>query len=707
MAERVDHKSTSLDAYASCPAGESLRWSLTNAADIIREQFRLSSDIAPLRGPCVGYRTVWDSFVSSAIGEIKGLRQKKKLEATFKGTKVLFDSICRQCDKAPRERAREAWQAKVGNRGYESIPQWRLDALRARVKVLVSGWGKKLRGDKESFPEPHDLMEKRKKMGYVADQQGCLEVEKEFGGTLAADDSEGRVNVVRVGTAKTKGKWRVVTMQSAYVKRVLRPIHEAVYNHLSGFGWLVRGDVKSSDFLGAVRGIRVGEDIISGDYEAATDNIYLPVVQMIVDVIAEEGKNEMTEEERSVLVGSFHDLKWESKTGGLHSILRGSMMGNLVSFPILCLLNKACFDLVCDYFHDPSEKRERYGRFNGDDCLFTGNKDFFRKWIEVTGWFGLVVNVTKTGTSTRYGELNSNCFDYMKKRFIAKPCLGFLRKTSEPGEILSGVLNGIKSFRPEVQLRIVNVIMRYEISVKGIDANSIPIISGHHKGWLSVLYKRRWFRRALEVGPVPMIEQKTTFFDKKTKKNIKLEKAEKRIVEVVQGPLPREKFYETIEAITRDMSDANQRYWKGKLVRPYEYKINRKGCYKLYNKKTNMKEGKWGLRDARFVWLWPKELLRLVEEKYPFVLDHDEKRSCLYHPFVGVTSKPFFEPFPIDLRSLVQFAPPPCLTKKGNSLSRPFSQPVVPRMNDYLQSFSDRYVSMYVEKSLLRAEDLW
>ncbi|QJT73679.1 RNA-dependent RNA polymerase [Botrytis cinerea ourmia-like virus 13] len=710
MAERVDQMSTSLDACAPCKAGESLRWSLTNAADIIREQFRLSSDIAPLRGPCVGYRTVWDSFVSSAIEEKKEIKQRKKLEATFKGTKVLFDTICSSCDGPAREAARTKWQKLSGDSGVEGIPTWKIDALKSRVKILVDGWGRKLKGSKEEFPEPSSLMKKRKKMGYVADQQGCLETEKRLGGTLATDDRSGEVNVVRVGMAKTKGKWRTVTMQSAYVKRVLRPVHEALYNHLSGFDWLVRGDVKSSHFRDAVRGMVEGEDIISGDYESATDNIYLQVVQMIVDVIAEAGEKEMTDEERSVLVGSFRDLKWKSKSGKLHRILRGSMMGNLVSFPILCILNKACFDLTSDYFHDPEERRERFGRFNGDDCIFTGDKNFFSKWVEVTGWFGLKVNVTKTGTSSRFGELNSNCYDFLRSRFIAKPCLGFLRKTSEPGEILTGVLNGIKSFRPEVQLRIVNVIMRYEISVKGVCANSIPILSGHHKGWLNVLLKRKWFRRAIEVGPVAVKEQKLVAIDKRDPscyRFINLPRAEKRVVEVTQGPLPKEKYYEVIEQLTAEYSQVNQDYWRGKIVNPFEYKISRKKCYDLYNKKTELKEGKWVLKDAEFKWLWPKELLSIVEEKYPWILQVEESETCLYHPFIGVTSEIAFEPWPVDLKSLVQYAPPLSLTKKEKPSFLSFFQPPVKPLSRFKEAFLASYVPMYERKAVLRSESLW
>jgi hypothetical protein len=364
-------------------------------------------------------------------------------------------------------------------------------------------------------------MRKRKRMGYVRDQQGCLDVRKSEGGTLADDESSKDVNVVRVGTAKTKGKYRVVTMQSAYVKRVLRPIHEHLYNYLSKFGWLVRGDVSSADFLRVLGGIKEGEDIISGDYESATDNIYLPAVQIIVEEVARAGGDLMTSEEREVLIGSFRNLKWRSQSGRLYDILRGSMMGNLVSFPVLCILNKVCYDLTCDIqFGGPErvlrEEKKRAARFNGDDCVFTGDDAFFRKWVEVTGWFGLVVNTTKTGTSRRFGELNSTVFDFKHSRFVAKPYLSFLRKTSEPGEILTSTLEGIKHFSTSVQMWIVHVVMRYEIAVKGISANSIP----HDRiVWLPNLLRKRWFRRAVEVGPVPEKKPRVFFYDSDKKKS--------------------------------------------------------------------------------------------------------------------------------------------------------------------------------------------
>jgi len=554
-------------------------------------------------------------------------------------------------------------------------------------------------------------MKKRKKMGYVADQQGCLEVPKSEGGTLAADDRSGEVNVVRVGAAKTKGKWRVVTMQSAYVKRVLRPAHEALYDHLSSFGWIVRGEVTSSHFKDAVRALEEGEDIISGDYESATDNIYLPIVQMIVDEVARAAEGDLTEEERRVLIGSFTDLKWRSKSGKLHRILRGSMMGNLMSFPVLCILNKACFDLTSDYFHDPCEGRERFGRFNGDDCLFTGNKEFFSKWREVTSWFGLVVNVSKTGTSRRYGELNSNCFDYYQNRIIAKPTLGFLRKTSEPGEILTSVLDGIRSFRPEVQQRIVHVVMRYEISVKGIQCNSIPAYIGvNREPWLKNLLRKKWFRRALEVGPVPIIDQKTTRYNKKEKKFEKLSTAEKRIVPVRQGPLPRERDYELVEELTAQLSEMNQEFWKGRRVRPFEYKISRKHCYDRYNKKIELREGTWRFERGKHVWLWPAELLEFWEFNCSFRPPHRPgstliSRECrressepLYHPFISWKQDMVFKPTPLDPSS---FSIPPSLIpqKKEQFLSLYFGPPPPIISRSFREKFLSHYSDMYDKKT--------
>jgi len=436
------------------------------------------------------------------------------MESMIKGSKRIFDFSCIPCDRIASRASCEAWKQHVAKEARMPPADWVNDPiwlLKRRVRELAGGWGRKLENKRKNIGDgdygPSDC---RDRGVYVPDQQGCLENSRLEGGTLgtsteahSSDDS-----LVRLGVAKTKGKFRTVTMQSARVKKILRPVHEALYDHLSESGWLVRGDVSREDFEAVFNDKRKGEKIISGDYTAATDNIYLEAVSAIVDVLAECA--ELTEEERKVLVGSFTNLRWvgseylgldvEERRGvETHPIKRGSMMGNLVSFPLLCLLNKACFDMACDISYGSGERR--IGRFNGDDCLFPGNEGFFALWRKITGSYGLVVNESKTGIEDHWADLNSQPCSSARKGLNPKPVLSFLRPFQKQADgMLRDVCNSIKGLRRDVQAWILNVAMRHEISLRPLCVADLP------KRTTQYLLRKSWFRRAIFLGPAPTKE---------------------------------------------------------------------------------------------------------------------------------------------------------------------------------------------------------
>jgi hypothetical protein len=341
----------------------------------------------------------------------------------------------------------------------------------------------------------------------VPDQNGCLEIPAGQGGTLAVSSAEedcphgifppDRYGL-RVGVAKTKGKFRVVTMQSAYVKRVLRPVHECLYDFLSSRKWLVRGDVGKEHVRRVLDGRVDGEDLISGDYTAATDNIYLQVTEAISEVLASSPY--LLPEEAEALRRSFkaEDMHWVSKKGISHPIRRGSMQGNLLSFPMLCLINKACYDLAC------SLRRRRTGKLrlevpiiNGDDIAFAGDTLFYDEWVAVTSAFGLVVNREKTGVSSVFVELNSRSFllgPTGKIRAVRKPVLSCLMEDDSPSCLLSRLIEGLGLLPPGVLHRVIYS-LRAAITLRGICVATVP------SRFRSVLIKKGWFRRALRADP--------------------------------------------------------------------------------------------------------------------------------------------------------------------------------------------------------------
>jgi len=370
---------------------------------------------------------------------------------------------------------------------------------------------------------------------------------------------------------------------------VLTPIHNALYNHITSFGWCVRGDVTQGDFEVVRRDRREGELYISGDYSSATDNIYLPAVAVIVEEISK--CPELTVEERSVLLGSFDNVRYKNgiMTSEHFVIKRGSMMGNLVSFPLLCLLNKSCFDIACN--RRDARDRSRKGRFNGDDCIFCGDEDFYLTWKSVTSRYGLIVNGEKTGRSRRWIELNSQSYDAVERRLTPKATLGFLRPNRlEPSNMLAEVVRSLVGFSRYNVLRVI-VMLRHEIALRGV-AGSASCLSR----WLwKQLIRKAWFRDSAIMGGAPH-----------------LERGVRRSVEVTVGKPPRERFYGIITAASARLQRENTDEWIGKRVRPLTVKLDRQAYYRSRRSTPSFSlRRKFDWRGYRWAFVWPKPLLRI------------------------------------------------------------------------------------------------
>jgi len=237
--------------------------------------------------------------------------------------------------------------------------------------------------------------------------------------------------------------------------------------------------------------------VISGDYAAATNNIYSQVSEAVSKVIAESPY--LLPEEADAVRKSFQAncLHWVSRSGVARPILRGSMMGNLVGFCILCLINKACYNLACNL------RRKRTGKLrletaiiNGDDIAFAGDSLFYADWRLVTATFGLVVNEEKTGFSDEFVELNSKSIRTDRLRPLRKPvlsCLDF--ESDDPSCLLTQIIDGLRTLSAGTLNRVIYS-ARNSIIRRGVCLSTVP------RRFVRALLKKRWFRLALRVEPV-------------------------------------------------------------------------------------------------------------------------------------------------------------------------------------------------------------
>jgi len=140
----------------------------------------------------------------------------------------------------------------------------------------------------------------------------------------------------RVVVAEGKARGITITHKE---HQVLKPLHNTLYNFLSRKNWLLRGDARSDVFKGFET--RCGEVFVSGDYENATDGLSTEVSEAILDSLLSKCRYTPEGVRRWALSSLRSKIRYED--GEEIEQKRGQLMGNLLSFPLLCLYNFLAF----------------------------------------------------------------------------------------------------------------------------------------------------------------------------------------------------------------------------------------------------------------------------------------------------------------------------------------------------------------------------
>ncbi|QGY72611.1 RNA dependent RNA polymerase [Plasmopara viticola lesion associated ourmia-like virus 81] len=484
----LDHKT----GEAPCPAGGSTRQAL-NRAVLLLEMEYFPSGCPSLRSRFRGSNcfVLWAELQRRkplCLSVLTDERARRSLYQALKSLHRLFDARCRVCDNKAFESAKVEWIRKVSTPVTLPPASWSKDPIgelvRVASKLLGPDWARGLEWRREELD----------------DQNGCFESPRKNGGTLAAPVACCPLTpryAMRVECAKTKGKCRVVTCQTAAVKRSLRPASEHLYDFLSRRKWLVRGEFTSDQALWVGGDLREGEDVISADFSDATGNIDPSVSWALARLIADSPS--LPDSVRRDLLGSFEPGRLDAWSRGVLSdrsayrgpVLRGQMQGNFFSFPILCLLNKASHTIA----RRLCKSGPRRVLINGDDTAFCGDDSFFQAWTSVVTCWGMVVNEEKTGRSRSFVELNSKSFHLPTATFVKKPVLSFLRPPEAPSCVVSSVLECLRGCRSSTIMASLSFV-RNEAVRLGVNPGSAPDFLHRH------LLKRRWYRQALLASPV-------------------------------------------------------------------------------------------------------------------------------------------------------------------------------------------------------------
>jgi hypothetical protein len=212
-------------------------------------------------------------------------------------------------------------------------------------------------------------------------------------------------------------KVRVISKGPPMTYTVLRPLWKFCHNILRQhptFKLIGQPHNELAILNGLGRRLRPNEWFLSGDYEAATDNLKPWVSRTIAKAICHEIGIGGTVEEELFLRALTDHLFYDPELEVIKEQLSGQLMGSIVSFPVLCVANAA----LCRWAWELAYNQTKLLRdipllINGDDIAARGvgqREDagsFYQLWRQITAAAGLVESIGKTYYSREFVQINS------------------------------------------------------------------------------------------------------------------------------------------------------------------------------------------------------------------------------------------------------------------------------------------------------------
>jgi hypothetical protein len=202
-------------------------------------------------------------------------------------------------------------------------------------------------------------------------------------------------------------KIRVITKGPPFIQTTLRCIQKhmhSVMRRLKTFRLI--GEPVTEKYILEVLGAVLAEDegFLSGDYEAATDNLKSWVSEVIADAVSEEIKLYSVERRLFIDALIHHKIRGKPQT-------QGQFMGSIVSFPVLCL----AVATIARWALEVQSQKKKLLRDapiadNGDDLAMKCKQSGRIAWEKISAFAGLKSSVGKTYFSRDFVEINSTQF---------------------------------------------------------------------------------------------------------------------------------------------------------------------------------------------------------------------------------------------------------------------------------------------------------
>jgi hypothetical protein len=267
----------------------------------------------------------------------------------------------------------------------------------------------------------------------------------------------------RVEIINKDGKSRMVTVASMTQHQLL-PLHVTIYDHLSRQSWLL----KRSDRVRVLKDFvcKSGEFFVSGDYEAATDSFNSEHSRRMLSDIFAHSSHIPVGIQKAALDSLVGTVQWNGK---VYEQKTGQLMGNFLSFPLLCLTN------FCSVVHAFGWDRATTIplKINGDDIVFRCTRTEYGLWSKLVSDSGLVLSRGKTLFHSRFFSINSAFFHALPRRVKVVPVLRvgtiFKKNLNEPDQLAGIIKSATWGWYGKARRRLTTWIAKryYRIVVKG------------------------------------------------------------------------------------------------------------------------------------------------------------------------------------------------------------------------------------------------
>jgi len=211
-------------------------------------------------------------------------------------------------------------------------------------------------------------------------------------------------------------KVRVITKGPPMLNTVLKPLQIFMWSTMKEHPvFKLIGSWITMDYLSDSLGATLKGDFafLSVDYKNATNELRGDLSKCCAEAISD--CINLTSIEKELFIRALVDHLVVDPLNDKHSEPQqnGQLMGSIVSFPVLCLINAAILRLVRELDCDREFKLAVSGVIvNGDDGLLKATPLGVRLWKTIGSFCGLKPSIGKVYYSKRFFNINSTTFEY-------------------------------------------------------------------------------------------------------------------------------------------------------------------------------------------------------------------------------------------------------------------------------------------------------